>query len=229
VQGKVIVITGAFGTLGSAVAAAARAAGWRVAAIDHAAHAQAAALVGPEGFAEGGVDLGDAAAATGVMNRVQDALGRIDALVNIAGGFRWETLAGGKPETWDLMFRMNLMTAVNATRGALAHLLATGFGAVVNVGAGAAVKAGAGMGPYSAAKSGVHRLTESLAEELKGKLTVNAVLPSIIDTAANRKDMPDADFSKWVTPDELASVILFLASDKARAVTGALIPVSGRV
>ena len=210
-SGKVIVITGAFGALGRAVAAAARAAGWQVAAIDHAAHAEAAALVGPEGFAEGGVDLGDAAAAAGVMNRVQDALGRMDALVNIAGGFRWETLAGGKPETWDFMFRVNLMTAVNATRGALPHLLLSESGAVVNVGAGAAVKAGAGMAPYAASKAGVHRLTESLAEELKGKLTVNAVLPSIIDTAANRASMPKADFAKWVRPKELADVILFLA------------------
>lgn len=228
-QGKVIVVTGAFGALGHAVVAAARAEGWRVAALDHAAHADAAALVGPDGYAEGGVDLGDAKAAALAMARVAEALGRIDALVNIAGGFRWETLVGGKPESWDFMLRVNLLTAVNATRGALPHILLTGPGAVVNVGAGAAVKAGAGMGPYAASKAGVHRFTESLAEELKGKVTVNAVLPSTIDTPANRKDMPDADFSKWVTPEEVAAVILFLASDKARAVTGALIPVNGRV
>jgi 3-oxoacyl-[acyl-carrier protein] reductase len=85
------------------------------------------------------------------------------------------------------------------------------------------------MGPYAAAKSGVHRLTEALAEELKGKVAVNAVLPSIIDTPANRKDMPDADFSRWVTPDDLSEVIMFLASDRARAVTGALVPVTGGV
>jgi len=229
VQGKVIVITGAFGALGHAVVTAARDAGWRLAAVDHAAHADAGALVGPEGFAEGGVDLSDGAGAAGVMDRVRTALGRIDALVNIAGGFRWETLADGKPETWDFLFKVNLMTAVSASRGALPHLAANGAGAIVNVGAGAALKAGAGMGAYAASKSGVHRLTEALAEEWKGKVTVNAVLPSTIDTAANRKDMPDADFSKWVTPAELASVILFLASDKARAVTGALIPVNGRV
>jgi 3-oxoacyl-[acyl-carrier protein] reductase len=92
-----------------------------------------------------------------------------------------------------------------------------------------ALKAAAGMGPYAAAKSGVHRLTEALAEELKGKVAVNAVLPSIIDTPANRKDMPDADFSRWVTPDDLSEVIMFLASDRARAVTGALVPVTGGV
>lgn len=229
VQGKVMVVTGAFGALGRSVVAAARTAGWRVAAVDHAAHAEAAELVGPEGFAEGGVDLASAADAAAVMDRIKAKLSRIDALVNIAGGFRWEPLAEGKPETWEFLFRVNLMTAVSASKGALPHLAANGAGAIVNVGAGAAIKAGAGMGAYAASKSGVHRLTESLAEEWKGKVTVNAVLPSTIDTAANRKDMPDADFSKWVKPEELASVILFLASDAARAVTGALIPVNGRV
>ena len=92
-----------------------------------------------------------------------------------------------------------------------------------------ALQAGSGMGPYAASKAGVHRLTEALAAELKGKVTVNAVLPSTIDTPANRASMPKADFAKWVTGEELASVILFLASDQASAVTGALLPVSGRV
>ena len=92
-----------------------------------------------------------------------------------------------------------------------------------------ALQAGSGMGPYAASKAGVHRLTEALAAEHKGNITVNAVLPSIIDTAANRASMPKAEFSKWVTPQELAEVILFLVSDAASAVTGALIPVSGRV
>ncbi|MGH9697464.1 MAG: SDR family oxidoreductase, partial [Bryobacteraceae bacterium] len=91
------------------------------------------------------------------------------------------------------------------------------------------LQAGAGMGPYAASKAGVHRLTETLAAEFKGKITVNAVLPSTIDTPTNRRDMPKADFAKWVRPQELAEVILFLVSDAASAVTGALLPVSGRV
>ena len=100
-------------------------------------------------------------------------------------------------------------------------------GRVINIGAGAAVKAGMGMGSYAASKSGVHRLTEALAEELAGtSVTVNAILPSIIDTPTNRKDMPDADTSQWVQPAAVADVILFLASPAARSITGALIPVT---
>jgi NAD(P)-dependent dehydrogenase (short-subunit alcohol dehydrogenase family) len=108
-------------------------------------------------------------------------------------------------------------------------LQASSAGRIVNIGAMGALQASSGMGPYAASKAGVHRLTEALAAEHKGRITVNAVLPSTIDTAANRSSMPKADFSKWVTPQELADVILFLVSDAASAVTGALLPVAGRV
>jgi NAD(P)-dependent dehydrogenase (short-subunit alcohol dehydrogenase family) len=155
-------------------------------------------------------------------------LGGIDALFNIAGGFIWRKLGDGDASAWDRMYAINLKTAVNACAAALPHLVAA-QGAIVNVGAAGAVKAGAGFGAYAAAKAGVHKLTESLAEELKGKVRVNAVLPSILDTAQNRRDMPSADRSAWVQPDDLARVMLFLASDDARAVTGALVPVTGEV
>jgi len=155
--------------------------------------------------------------------------GRLDALINIAGGFAFETIADGNPASWQRMYALNLLTALNASRAALAHLAASPAGRIVNIGAMGALQAGSGMGAYAASKSGVHRLTEALAAEWKGKITVNAVLPSIIDTAANRASMPNADFSKWVAPQELAEVILFLAGDAASAVTGALIPVPGRV
>jgi NAD(P)-dependent dehydrogenase (short-subunit alcohol dehydrogenase family) len=128
------------------------------------------------------------------------------------------------------MFALNLTTALNATRAALPHLKQSPEGRIVNVGANAAVKSAAGMGAYAASKSGVHRLTESLAEELKStSVTVNAVLPSILDTEQNRKDMPGADPAKWVQPTDLARVMLFLAAPESRAITGALIPVTGRV
>ena len=224
---KRIVITGAFGTLGAAVAQAALAAGAKVAAIDRADAPPAGVDLGAaQRF--GGIDLADAAQAKTVIDAAAASLGGLDALVNIAGAFRWETVADGKPETWDLLYRINLRTAVVASQAALAHLHAGSR--IVNIGANSAIKAGAGVGAYTAAKSGVMRFTESLAEELKERdITVNALLPSIIDTPPNRKDMPKADFDKWVKPQQLADVILFLLSDQASAITGALIPVVGRV
>jgi NAD(P)-dependent dehydrogenase (short-subunit alcohol dehydrogenase family) len=126
------------------------------------------------------------------------------------------------------MYALNVKTAANMCHAAIGALTAS-KGRIVNVGANAAHKAAAGMGPYTASKAGVHRLTEALAEELKGTVAVNAVLPSIIDTPTNRADMPDADFGAWVTPAQLAAVILFLSSNEASAVTGALVPVTGKM
>jgi len=222
---RVIAITGGHGVLGRAVVEAALADGLKVAIIDH-APAQSA----PEGVLElGGVDLTDAAATQTAIDRVAAHFGRLDALFNIAGGFVWQTTDDADP-AWASMFALNVSTALNASRAALPHLKASAEGRIVNVGANAALKSAAGMGAYAASKAGVHRLTESLAEELKdSSVTVNAVLPSILDTARNRQDMPDADPAKWVAPADLARVMLFLASPESRAITGALIPVTGRV
>jgi NAD(P)-dependent dehydrogenase (short-subunit alcohol dehydrogenase family) len=128
------------------------------------------------------------------------------------------------------MYQLNLRTAVVSCQAALPFLLKSGSGRIVNVGAMGAVKAGTGMGAYAASKAGIAKLTEALAEELKDQgVTVNAILPSTLDTPRNRLDMPKADFTRWVTPVEAAEVIAFLVSAEARAVTGALIPVVGRV
>jgi NAD(P)-dependent dehydrogenase (short-subunit alcohol dehydrogenase family) len=228
--GRVYAITGAFGVLGAAVAKAAAAQGARLALIDFAKQAPAGLPSGDEALALGGVDLTDPAAAKAAVDAVVARFGGLDVLVNVAGGFRWEMHEGGDPETWSKLFLMNVQTASNASRAALAPLKASAAGRIVNIGANGAVKAGVGMGPYAASKAGVHKLTEALAEELKSTgVTVNAVLPSILDTPTNRADMPDADASAWVTPEDLAAVILFLASEAARAVTGALVPVTGKV
>jgi NAD(P)-dependent dehydrogenase (short-subunit alcohol dehydrogenase family) len=225
-NGKVVVVTGASGALGKVVAEAALARGARMAGLDHAT----SQLPATENRIElGGVDLSDAAQAKKAIDAVAAHFGRLDALINIAGGFAFETVAEGETKTWQRMYALNVLTALNASRSAIPYLSASPSGRIVNVGAMGALQAGSGMGAYAASKAGVHRLTEALAAEWKGKLTVNAVLPSTIDTAANRASMPKADFGKWVTPEELANVILFLASDAASAVTGALIPVSGRV
>jgi NAD(P)-dependent dehydrogenase (short-subunit alcohol dehydrogenase family) len=223
-KGKTVVVTGGGGALGSTVGRVAGERGANVVLIDIAPLAE-----GP-GLRLGGVDLTDLTAVMRTMDEVKAKTGRLDALLNIAGGFRWQTLEHGDLGIWDALHSLNLKTAVTASKAALPHLLASGDGRIVNMGAAGALKAGAGMGAYSASKAGVMRFTESLAEELKGRgVTVNAVLPSIIDTPANRREMPDADFSKWVAPEDLASVILFLASEEARAVTGALLPVVGQL
>jgi NAD(P)-dependent dehydrogenase (short-subunit alcohol dehydrogenase family) len=219
-----IIVTGGFGILGQAVAAAFAAQGDKVARIDFAPAARAEI---PGALDIGGVDLTDAAKTAAAIEQVVTAHGGIDVLVNVAGGFTWETLEGGSLASWARMQAMNLTTTATITQLALPRLKASTAGRVISIGAGAAVKAGMGMGAYAASKSGVHRLTEALAEELAGtSVTVNAILPSIIDTPANRADMPDADFSTWVQPEAIADVIGFLASDAARAVTGALIPVT---
>ena len=224
-DGKVIVVTGASGALGKVVAEIALAKGARVAGIDHATSKSATTA---DRIELGGVDLTDGMQAKKAVEAVAAHFGRLDVLVNIAGGFTFETVADGDPKSWQRMYAMNVLTALNTCKAAIPHLVASSAGRIINIGAMGALQAGAGMGPYAASKAGVHRLTEALAAEHKGKITVNAVLPSTIDTTANRSSMPKADFSKWVAPQELADVILFLASDAASGITGALLPVAGR-
>ena len=220
-QDKVVVVTGAFGVLGSAVAEHLEELGCRVARVDY-----AQAPRDQRGWI-GGIDLSDPAAAKSAWNKVMADVGKPAGLVNIAGGFVWETLGEDGPATWERMFRMNTLTCVSMCTAALDTLKSVPGAAIVNIGAAAATKADAGMGAYAASKAGVARLTESLAAELGGDdVTVNAILPTIIDTPTNRADMPDADFSQWVQPADIAKAIAFLLSDEARAITGASIPVS---
>lgn len=221
---RTVIVTGGFGVLGRAVAEEFRNAGDRVVRIDFAAEATD---LNPGGVDIGNVDLTDEGAAAAVVERVLEEFGSIDVLVNVAGGFMWQVLADGGPDTWARMYSMNALTCVTMTKAALPAILASRNAAIINIGAGSALVAGPGMGAYSASKCAVHKLTESLAAELSDSdCTVNAVLPSIIDTPTNRQDMPDADFEKWVKPASLAQVIVFLASAGARSISGALIPIS---
>ena len=226
-QGRRIAVTGGLGRLGTALGLLLAARGAGVVLIDRHATAPPA----PEGTAVvAGVDLADEASAHAGLQQAAALLGGLDGLVNVAGGFAWEKIEGGHAATWDQQYAMNLRTALLASQAALPLLLAHPSSAIVNVGAAAAQKAGAGMGAYAAAKAGVARLTEALAEEFKTRgVRVNAVLPSVLDTPANRADMPDADPALWVRTDELARVIAFLLSEEASAVTGASLPVMGRV
>jgi NAD(P)-dependent dehydrogenase (short-subunit alcohol dehydrogenase family) len=226
-SGKSVVVTGGFGALGRATVRAFLEAGWRVAAVDLGEAPEGT----PDGvLAIGGVDLADLDSARAAMGKAAATHGGLHALVNVAGGFRWQTLEDGDLSGWSALHRMNVTTAATASKAALPALKASGSGAIVNVAAAAARRAAAGMGAYAASKAGVLRLTESLAEELKDQgVRVNAVLPTIIDTPANRADMPGADFSRWVQPADLAATLLFLASDASRAITGAELLVAGRV
>lgn len=226
-EDRVVVVTGGFGALGRALADVLEGQGARTALVDRAA-LPAGAQQGGQRLLCGGVDLVAPGAAAQVMAQIAQRWQRIDGLVNVAGGFAWETLADGSLDTWDRLYAMNLRSAVAASQAVLPHLRAGGR--IVNIAALAALKAGAGMGAYAASKAGVMRFTEALAEELKDRaITVNAVLPSILDTAANRVQMPTAAFDRWVTPEALGRVVAFLLSDDAAAVTGACLPVAGRV
>ncbi len=217
-----VIVTGARGVLGRTVVEAFLAAGAKVAAPVRGEVANAS--FPGEVVVIGGADLSDPASAASAFARAKDSLGGVDVVVNVAGGFTFEMISDGSPATWREMFAMNLETCVNLSRAALEGL--SDGGAIINVGSAAASNAGAGMGPYAASKAAVAKLTESLAAELKGRVRVNAVLPSIMDTPRNRADMPAADPTSWTAPAAVADAIVFLASDKARALNGALVPVT---
>jgi NAD(P)-dependent dehydrogenase (short-subunit alcohol dehydrogenase family) len=223
-KARSIIVTGGFGVLGRTVAAAFAQQGDKVARVDFAPAAQDK-LDGALDI--GGVDLSDFAAAQKVVAQVKEVFSSVDVIVNIAGGFTWQTLNDGGADTWNRMFAMNAITCVNMIKAALPELGKASSARIVNIGAGGAITAAAGMGGYAASKAAVHRLTESLAAELGDQdITVNAILPSIIDTPVNRADMPNEDFGKWVKPEAIADAILFLASPAARGISGALVPVT---
>lgn len=215
-----VVITGAAGALGQAAAAKAREYGAHVTGLDIVDNQQ---LDNTDAYFR--LDLLDREATRERFEQI----GAVDALFNIAGGFAMgDTAYDSESGQWDAMFRINVDTMRNATMAAVPQLLKRGGGAIVNIGALGALSGQGAMSAYCASKSTVMRLTESLSDELRDQnINVNAVLPSIIDTPANRQGMPDADTDAWVKPEQLAEVICFLASDRASAVHGALLPVRG--
>ena len=216
-NGVNVTVTGAAGVLGMAVAQAFQEEGATVSGIDVVTadtpfQLHQADLISPD----------DA-------RRVAKEIGRIDVLANIAGGFTMgDTVEKTSDETWDFMYNLNAKTVFNTVRAVVPQMVERQQGKIVNIGAINALTGIGRMAAYSASKSVVIRLTESLAEELKSKhINVNCVLPSIIDTPRNREDMPKADFSAWVTPQAMARVVLFLASTDADPIHGAALPVRG--
>jgi len=232
-SGKVAVVTGAAGNLGRVVAQTFAAAGARVALVDRGVEALNKAQADLPAGAESAVfavDLLQAEAVTALAGQVVGHFGGVDILANIAGGF---TMGPPLHETsdhdWDFMLDLNARSVFHTCRALIPLMLARGGGRIVNVSARAATEGKAHMIPYCASKAAVITLTEGLSAELKGAgINVNCVLPGTLDTPQNRAAMPDQDFSLWVPPEALADVIAFLASDAARCVTGAAIPVYGR-
>ena len=215
--GKRVLVTGAAGVLGRAVAEAFHASGAGVAGVD---------IV--EDDAPWKTIVADLVDSQGAQGAVEEA-GDIDILANIAGGFAMgDDIAGTADETWDFMMNLNARTALNMCRAAAPGMVARGGGKIVNIGARGALRGTALMGAYIASKSVVIRLTETLSDELKRHgVNVNCILPSIIDTPRNRADMPKANFDHWVPPGQIAEVVLFLASPAAGSIHGAAIPVEG--
>jgi NAD(P)-dependent dehydrogenase (short-subunit alcohol dehydrogenase family) len=231
-DGEVAMITGAAGNLGRATANALASAGARLVLIDLDARALAAAY-GPDDPTRLSLaaDLGDGDAIAAAVGQASERIGGVSVLCNLAGGFRMGTPVHETPDAvWRLMIELNAGSILRTARAVVPHMLTAGKGKIVNVAAMGGTVGGAEMGAYSASKSAVIRLTESMAAELRDKgINVNCVMPSTIDTPPNRASMPKADFAKWVTPAALADVILFLVSEQSRAINGAAIPVVGRV
>jgi NAD(P)-dependent dehydrogenase (short-subunit alcohol dehydrogenase family) len=231
---RVVIVTGAAGNLGSAVARAFQASGANLVLVDHKPGRLPSLFPelpgSPDHLLVASVDLTDEGAVQKMVEEVLERFGRVDVLVNAAGGWR-----GGKPvhetslDTLDFLLNLNTRSVFIASRAVTPSMLDRGSGKIINVAARAALGAAAKNGAYSASKSAVVRLTETMAAELKHEgINVNCVLPGTIDTPQNRQSMPKANHSRWVPPEAIADVILFLASDAAWPVIGAAVPVYGR-
>jgi NAD(P)-dependent dehydrogenase (short-subunit alcohol dehydrogenase family) len=234
-QGKTVIVTGGSGALGKVVVSSFFDAGASIAlpigSERHLSSLPEKIVKVGERFFASVADLTIEHQANGFTERVVSKFGRIDCVINIAGGY-----AGGNlvedvaTEEWDRMMSSNLLTAFLVCRGVLPHMRKQGFGRIVNIAAMPALTSGARKGPYAISKRGVIALTETIADETKGTgITANAIAPSIILTEANKQSMPGADFNRWVTPEEITQLILYLCSDHAKSVSGNVIKIYGGV
>ena len=229
-SGKIVIVTGAAGALGQAVFQHFADGNATVVALDYSDELLAGAFPGlPSPHDYRAVDLTSRDSCEAVLSDVIARHGRVDVLCNIAGGFQMgEAVHETSDETWSFLVGLNTRSIINTAALIVPQMQKQGAGKIINVAAKAATQGFALMGAYTASKAAVMRLTEAMAAELRDQnINVNSIMPGTIDTPRNREDMPDADHSRWVPPAELASVVGFLASDAARAVHGASIPVDG--
>jgi NAD(P)-dependent dehydrogenase (short-subunit alcohol dehydrogenase family) len=226
---KVIIVTGAAGNVGSSLARLLASRQAIVVAVDtdkQRLDAVAGSLQGTGHLALSDYDLTDFASSATLIDKVRSAHGRLDGVGTTVGGFGMAKLADSGLDHWDAMFSLNVKTTWNIYRTAVPLIRQSGGGALVGIGSAAGLRGSAQMAAYSATKSAVMRLTESLADEVRvDRIRVNAVLPTTIDTPQNRQSMPEADTSRWVQPAEVAEAMAFLLSDAASGISGALLPV----
>lgn len=231
---RVVVITGAAGNLGVASAKVFSSAGAKIAFVDRTPERLSEIIPWLAGtthhFIAPPTDVTNLDSVATTIEEIFKRFGRIDALVNTAGGYRAGTPLHETPlGDWDFMLNLNARSVFAVCQSVIPHMLKQGYGKIINVASKAAVSGEAYHAAYSVSKTAIVRLTESMAGELKNAgLNINCVMPGLIDTPQNRSAMPDGDFSKWVAPEAIAEVILFLASDNARAINGAAVPVYGR-
>ena len=231
---KTVMVSGATGNLGGVLALTFKASGAKLALVDRGEDRLRQAfpdLVGlPDYLLVNCADLMDEGAVEASVSEAMQHFGRIDVLVNTVGGFRAGKMLHETPiETWDFLLNLNARSVFIACKKVIPQMLNQGSGKIINVAARPGIEGQAGMAAYSASKSAVIRLTESMAAELKDqRVNVNCIIPGTIDTPQNREAMPDADYSTWVAPESLADVIFFLSSAAARDIHGSAIPVYGR-
>ncbi|HSS97464.1 MAG TPA: SDR family NAD(P)-dependent oxidoreductase [Terriglobales bacterium] len=224
-ESRVVLITGAKGGLGSFVTEAFLAAGATV--IGTSRSIKQSDFPNPR-FNAMAVDFSDVAAVNAAVSEIVSRFGKIDVLAHIMGGFAAGTVAETDDKTWSQMLDLNLTSAFHAMRAVLPTMRKAKYGRIVTVGSLAATEAHAGIGSYVASKMAMASLTQAVAlENSDANITANVVLPGTMDTPANRASMPGADFSKWVRPDDVASVILTLADESSKLITGTLVPIQG--
>lgn len=232
--GRIALVTGASGGLGPAVVRTLLDGGASVVAVGRTEHAlsalQARLGFSPDRWMAYAADLTDAAGAQAAVDAALTRYGRLDILVAAAGGWRGvATVAETAPETLQWLWQINLVTAFNIIRAALPHMLSGGWGRIITIGARSAIGGQVRGGAYAASKAALLALTQSVAAESRQSgVCANTLLVSTIDTPANRAAMPDADYARWVTPEQIAAAVRFLCSDEAAAINGAAIPVYGR-